>query len=114
MKSLHTIEEIKALDNDMECAIELKKLAAKYSKPELNDIANSVISHYNLELGKYNQFVGLVCKAPPSFLSNDKSYREGKIEKFTHFNYFSKSVRCNIRYKSDGFDGHAFTELIIE
>ena len=114
MKLLHTIEEIQYFNKLQELVGELLQLAKKYNREELTSLANTYQLSINEELSKYNSMIGLKLFAPPSFLSKNKSYREGTIEGKFYFNRYSKSVRCNFRYTSQyggGFDTHAILEL---
>lgn len=114
MELLHTIEEIKHLDQQVELAHELIKLANKYGNIAIKDEADKIMNNNQQELAKYNHLIGQEFYAPPSFTSKDKSYLKGKVESITHFNHYSKSVRVNFRYDrscGNGFDGHSLSEL---
>lgn len=110
MNLLHTIEEIKQLDRDVDLATELIGLVKRYKRQDLRKIADELLDNYADELVKYDQYIGTVCHVTPSYPIGSMK-RQGKIEKFTHFNYFSKSVRCDVRYNGGGYDNYALTEL---
>lgn len=114
MEQLHTAEEIKFLGDQMCLASKLKELIRKYPNEVLEQEIKRIEDNNQKELDKYNHLIGTECYAPPSYLSKTKEYRKGTIERFTHFNYYSKSIRCDFRYSREagsGFDGHALREL---
>lgn len=111
MELLHTQEEIIRLDKKHKLADKLQELANQYNEPRLKEMSIELHKDYDLELAKYYSLIGTKAYAPPPTFGASKEYREGTIEKFTHFNAFSKSVRCTFRYKDGGFDGHALREL---
>jgi len=112
MKLLHTLEEIKYFDRLQEQAIELKKLSIKYDNKELLDLSNKYNATIELELHKYDSFIGLECTCPDSTIIKTGSRRKGKINGNFYFNAYSKSVRCDFKYTSGGFDTHSILELI--
>lgn len=114
MNQLHTPEEIKHLDQQVELAHELTKLANKYGNLAIKQEADQILINNRQELDKYKHLIGTTCYAPPSFLSKDKVFRKGIIEEITHFNNYSKSVRVSFRYDrsiGSGFDRHSLKEL---
>lgn len=113
MELLHTEEEIKHFSELQELQQELQDLGNKYNKSELLDLASKYELEIKSELEKYNGYIGKESIAPPSLLSKSKEYRHGRIEGNFYFNAYSKSVRCNFRYSSGGFDTHAIIELTV-
>lgn len=113
MNQLHTPEEIKYFDRLQEQATALRIMSVKYQNNELLSIAQEYEKLIKEQLEKYNSFIGMKCQAPPIFLSNSKDYRPGKIEGNFYFNAYSKSVRCDFRYNTGGFDTHSIIELIV-
>lgn len=111
MKLLHTEEEIKYFDALQSIQHDLRELGLKYGNKEVIELADKFKREINTELDKYNSYIGIKCKAPGSYKTPDV-YRPGKIEGYFYFNYYSKSVRCNFRYDSGGFDSHAIKELV--
>jgi len=111
MKLLHTQEQILEFDKKAQLAYELNKLNQKYSNSDVQDIVENLKIEVDAELYKYQSYIGKAAFCPPSIFSDSKDWREGTIESITHFNNYSKSVRCNFRYKSGGFDGHSIKEL---
>lgn len=114
MKLLHTIEEIRNLEQQMSLAHELLELNNKYNNDVIKNEANRIIDFNNSELEKYNHLIGITAYCPPSSLDKNKSYRKGIIERISHFNSYSKSVRVSFRYDKSiggGFDGHSLLEL---
>ena len=112
MELLHTFEEIKYFSELQDLQQELKELGTRYNKSEILDLASKYQSELESELEEYSNYIGIECKAPPSSLSKNKEYRNGRIEGNFYFNAYSKSVRCDFRYSSGGFDTHAIKELI--
>lgn len=112
MNLLHTPEEIEYFDKLQEQATALRVMSVKYQNDQLLSIAQEYKKLIKEQLDKYNSFIGIECQAPPAYLSGSKDYRSGKIEGNFYFNAYSKSVRCDFRYNTGGFDTHAIRELI--
>ena len=111
MKQLHTIEEVKHFDRLYEQAVELKAISIKYNNTELLDLSDKYNAIIELELHKYDSFVGLECTCPDSTIIKTGGRRKGEIDGKFYFNAYSKSVRCNFKYASGGFDTHSIIEL---
>jgi len=118
MKLLHSESEIRMLDKKSEISRELVTLFDKNNKmfEELLDLALKYQHDVSIELAKYNDFIGMVCLAPPSFLSDDKNWRKGTIKEITHFNGNSHSVRVRFQYdnttvRGGGWNEHSLLEL---
>ena len=107
---LHTKKEIIYFYRLQSLAIELKKLGYAYDNEELKNLSDKYQAQIELELTKYYQFIGTVCTCPDSTIVPTGSRREGHIS--GNFYFHSKSVMCDFKYKSGGFDTHAISELI--
>ncbi len=111
MELLHTEAEINYFDNLHKQSFKLRELGDKFDNKELIDLADKYDKVIKSELSKYNSYIGKECLAPPSSLSKTSEYRLGKITGNFYFNSYSKSVRCDFKYSSGGFDTHAIKDL---
>ena len=82
-----------------------------HDNKELKDLSNKYQGFVDIELGKYYQFINTVCTCPDSDIKPTGSRREGHISGNFYFNRNSKSIRCDFKYKSGGFDTHSINTL---
>ena len=116
MDLIHTEEEIKQYANLYTLSVELEKLSNKLCSQyntDLIDICNKYKRIIEIELNKYNFYIGKECYAPDSRIIPKGNKRAGKIEGKFYFNTYNKSVWCTFRYKDGGFDNHSIKELTI-
>ena len=111
MNLLHTTEEILKYERLDELANKLKELGENYGNKDLVLLSLKYKAEVELELAKYNTFIGIKCTCPDSDIKPTGSRRKGAIEGNFYFNSYSKSVRCNFRYALGGFDIHAIIKL---
>ena len=120
---IHTPEQIKALSFKSEKLSALKILANNTHSLSGDTALLGVVSMWEYEianeLAKYDYLVGTRVRINPKFKSfHGYDGYIGIIEEITHFNNFSKAVRCKVRHKqtkegkyADGFTGEALHEL---
>jgi uncharacterized protein YerC len=116
MELLHNDKEIRFFNDLFQCANEIEQLSKKYRIAELAQQAVDYKEKVQIELNKYNYLIGKEVKG----ITNSGIDFIGVIEKITHFNNWSSSVRVNVRYTScgdykfkGGFDGYALKELTL-
>lgn len=117
MELFHNQKEIKFFEDLSLCALELEQMSSKYGLAEVAQLSVEYKKKVQEELSKYNNLLGKKVSGRRTY--SGESF-VGVIEKITHFNAYSKSVRVNVKYTSGGdykyvggFDGYALTQLTL-